>query len=425
MFNAYKKIGPCLDSGALVSDGETAPGGTDASEACALGQELGADKMATARAVSEDLAAIVAKWDGKGDEPVSDMATLAELVAWMRRLPSRAREVDFSVDKSFNVSNPACKYARSLIMFGGPLLGGFNAEPFLNYSNIYEFRDQQARTVVAWLRSGSSQSGWRLDRDGNGRVSEEEVEAYTASRQDGQKSDAASAWNILNTLREASYVSSFSDSLTLHFLMTELLFDVFVRVLLADVALIYMANIFIFLYLWIGTNSYLIAVVGVYQINLSVPLAWIIYRDILQIKYFSVMNLLMIFVVCAIGADDLFIFMDAYTLSEFEGPRVMKRKYRPGRRAHGDFTCKTPRAAFLNFTTRMDWVYRRSGLAMFITTSTTCLAFLCLLFTPLPGPRSFGIFGELPRHRLPQHLILTPLPRFRTRHQHGTFAPSL
>ena len=120
--------------------------------------------------------------------------------------------------------------------------------------------------------------------------------------------------------------------------------------------------------------------------------------------------------------------MDAYTLSEFEGPRVMKRKYqynRQGRRAHGDFTCKTPRAAFLNFTTRMDWVYRRSGLAMFITTSTTCLAFLCLLLTPLPGPRSFGIFGELPRHRLPQHLILTPLPRYRTRHQHGTFAPSL
>ena len=84
------------------------------------------------------------------------------------------------------------------------------------------------------------------------------------------------------------------------------------------------------------------------------------------------MNLLMIFVVCAIGADDLFIFMDAYALSEFEGPRVMKPPYRPRKHVHGDCKCKNPPAAYLNFTTRMDWVYRRSGLAMFITTRCVC-----------------------------------------------------
>jgi hypothetical protein len=53
-----------------------------------------------------------------------------------------------------------------------------------------------------------------------------------------------------------------------HFLMAELLFDVFVRVLLSDVLLIYLANVFIFHYLWVGSNSYLIAVVGIWQINL-------------------------------------------------------------------------------------------------------------------------------------------------------------
>jgi predicted RND superfamily exporter protein len=45
--------------------------------------------------------------------------------------------------------------------------------------------------------------------------------------------------------------------------------------------------------------------------------------------------------------------------------------------------------------TRMSWVYRRTGLAMGITSWTTCAAFLCCLTTPLPGLQSFGIFAAL------------------------------
>ena len=43
----------------------------------------------------------------------------------------------------------------------------------------------------------------------------------------------------------------------------------------------------------------------------------------------------------------------------------------------------------------MSWVYRRTGLAMGITSWTTCAAFLCCLSTPLPGLQSFGIFAAL------------------------------
>jgi hypothetical protein len=62
----------------------------------------------------------------------------------------------------------------------------------------------------------------------------------------------------------------------------------------------------------------------------------------------------------AIGADDIFVFMDAYVQSQYKGPGVNR-----------------------DMETRFSWVYRKSGLAMLITSVTTCVAFLCCFATPL------------------------------------------
>lgn len=43
----------------------------------------------------------------------------------------------------------------------------------------------------------------------------------------------------------------------------------------------------------------------------------------------------------------------------------------------------------------MSWVYRRTGVAMAITSATTCAAFLCTLITPLTSIQSFGIFAAV------------------------------
>jgi predicted RND superfamily exporter protein len=77
------------------------------------------------------------------------------------------------------------------------------------------------------------------------------------------------------------------------------------------------------------------------------------------------------FAACEIYIDVLVIFMDAYKQSRY----------------HLD--------VLTDLETRMSWVYRRTGLAMGITSWTTCAAFLCTLTTPLPGLQSFGIFAAL------------------------------
>ena len=63
---------------------------------------------------------------------------------------------------------------------------------------------------------------------------------------------------------------------------------------------------------------------------------------------------------------------DAYVRSQSKGPMVTR-----------------------DFATRMSWVFRKSGLAMALTSATTCSAFLVCLNTPLPPTQGFGIFAAL------------------------------
>merc|ERR1719223_1110098 len=107
-----------------------------------------------------------------------------------------------------------------------------------------------------------------------------------------------------------------------------------------------------------------------FEIFMSLPLAWLSFSYIFQIKYFSALNVLCIFIVMAIGADDIFVFMDSYKQSANRSTDMLE-----------------------SLETRMSWVYRRSGSAMLLTSITTCSAFLCTLASPIAGTRSFGVFA--------------------------------
>ena len=139
-----------------------------------------------------------------------------------------------------------------------------------------------------------------------------------------------------------------------------------------DGALAVFSVALVFIYIWAVTGSLFLAVIGMSEILLSIPTAWFFLRVICQVNYFAGINMMCIFIVCAIGADDIFVFMDAYVQSQFKGPNVNR-----------------------DMETRFSWVYRKSGLAMLITSATTCFAFLACLGTPIPDPQAFGIFAAL------------------------------
>merc|ERR1740127_144465 len=90
---------------------------------------------------------------------------------------------------------------------------------------------------------------------------------------------------------------------------------------------------FVFVWIWFQTGSSFIAVAGITEIFLSIPCAFFFYYYVFGFKYFDGLNAMTIFVVAAIGADDIFVFMDQFKMSSYH-PEVC-----------------------VNLKTRMNWVY--------------------------------------------------------------------
>ncbi len=248
-------------------------------------------------AIRDNINTITTKWTGKGPK-VSDPEKMQLFCAYMKLLPTRAPYVDFYFDKDFSVSNPKSMFSRSILRFGGPREG---------YTSMEDKEDEQDAEVKKFVKD-----------------------------------------ELLDDMKKVAKRSS-SDETNTFYYMTEIIFDVFLEILIADTISAIFSILMVYFYLWYMLGSLFLASVGMLEIILSIPCAWFIFRGIFQIQYFAGLNMLTIFIVAAIGADDIFVFMDAYKQSANQGSKVNR-----------------------NLQTRLSWVWRKAGLAMAITSATTC-----------------------------------------------------
>ncbi len=263
-------------------------------------------------------------WDMKGDL-VDNITQATELASYLVLVDVYAGTVDFGFDQSFSVENPSSQYSRGILFWGGP------------YNN----------------RNTSGLS---------------EEEAKEANKADDEKLKDFIIDNYLEKMDEQSDPETHA-SLNSYYFMTAIIGDVILDIVTQDGLLALFSFAFVFCWIRLNTGSWFLAFVGFFEIFFSIPVAWFLFTVVFQIKYFSTLNTLALFIVAAIGADDIFIFMDAYKQSQY----------------HLDI--------LTDLETRMSWVYRRTGTAMAITSATSCAAFLCTLITPLSSIQSFGIFA--------------------------------
>ena len=90
-----------------------------------------------------------------------------------------------------------------------------------------------------------------------------------------------------------------------YYFMTAIIGDVILNIVTKDAMLALFSFAFIFFWLRINTRSWFLAFVGLFEIFFSIPIAWFIFTVVFQIKYFATLNALALFVVAAIGADDI------------------------------------------------------------------------------------------------------------------------
>ncbi|CAB9521609.1 dispatched homolog 1 [Seminavis robusta] len=276
-------------------------------------------------ALAWNLTSITRYWDMKGPQ-VENITQVTELASYLLQVDIFKGLVDFGFDKGFSIDNPVSLYSRGILFWGGPLTdrGNLTAE---EKEEADENDDEQRKDYI--------------------------IDNHLDNMNDQASDDKHPTVNS-------------------YYFMVALIVDVILEIVQQDAMKAIASLVFVFLWLFINTGSWFLAGVGIFEIFFSIPVAWFIFNVVFQINYFATLNALSIFIVAAIGADDIFIFMDAYKQSKYRNPGNL-----------------------VDMETRMTWVYRRTGTAMAITSATTCSAFLCTLITPLTSIQSFGIFAAV------------------------------
>lgn len=138
----------------------------------------------------------------------------------------------------------------------------------------------------------------------------------------------------------------------------------------SDLSYAFGSIMFVLLVMCVHSKSFFLGGLGMIQVLTSLPIALFFYRTVFGISFITQMHILSIYLVLGIGADDLFVFYDAWIQSEFE----------PSHNA--------------DLVSRMDYTYKRAAGAMLTTSFTTCIAFIATAISPLMPLSAFGLFAS-------------------------------
>lgn len=140
-----------------------------------------------------------------------------------------------------------------------------------------------------------------------------------------------------------------------------------VKQIFYDLILALGSVMFIFGFIVYHTKSLWISSLAVSSILTCFLCTNIVYRVVLDFRYFGFFHVISLFIILGIGADDLFVFLDVWKDSEFR--------------------------SFPSLAHRLSSAYRKSMKSMFFTSLTTTVAFFVSGFSPLLATKSFGIFA--------------------------------
>lgn len=139
-----------------------------------------------------------------------------------------------------------------------------------------------------------------------------------------------------------------------------------------DLALIGVSIVIILVLIWFISRSFFVAAMGLLQIFSTYPTALVILVFIFQQTYVGILHVMAIFIILGIGADDIFVFVDAFRQASMEEELAGK-----------------------DVEYRLQWAFSRAVAAMGVTSATTFVAFMMTAVTPFIAISTFGMFSAL------------------------------
>jgi len=144
-----------------------------------------------------------------------------------------------------------------------------------------------------------------------------------------------------------------------------------------DFALVIFSFLFVWLWMRVHVGSCIVASFSMLQILVSLPLSLFIYRIVFWIPYFGPMQILVVFIILGIGADDVFVYSDAWHQSVEDVPREAGEAWP----AH--------------LKRRVAYAYSRALEAILNTSFTTAVAFFATATSSIMPISTFGIFAAI------------------------------
>jgi len=222
-------------------------------------------------------------------------------------------ETGASFDKEFSSDNPKATHLRSFIKFGAPLKG---------YAHENDRKEEQRKKFVEWITPIASELAYEKSTD------KVDVLVY-----------GLEATNVLIN-----------------------------EVFASDTSFAGLSLLFVFCYVAFHTESCFLSGIGILGILLSLPIAFLFYNPVFGVEFFGSLHNLVVFIILGIGADDIFVFTDAW--NQYPGDQK-------------------------DLVGRMGFTYRRATKAMAVTSFTTISAFLATATSDIMPVSSFGIWAGL------------------------------
>lgn len=172
-------------------------------------------------------------------------------------------------------------------------------------------------------------------------------------------------------VREAidDVASVYDDEFEVVYFNAILLDDEVGRIILQDFSWVAGSITFVFLYMCFHTRSLYLGLSGILMVVSSFVPGYFFYRLILQISFFQTLHMLAVFVLLGIGADNIFIFTDAW--KQFGLDPVASQ----------------------DLAIRATLTFNRASLMCLATTATTFSAFMATGISTVMPIATFGIFA--------------------------------
>ena len=145
-------------------------------------------------------------------------------------------------------------------------------------------------------------------------------------------------------------------------------FDEFNRKLLLDAIFPAIGLVMVALILMVYAQSVVVMALTIFSIITSVIIAYFIYHQIFQLTFFPFLNIMTFVFLVGIGADDAFVFNDAWKQAKLSLPNG-------------------------NVVDWIEYTLKHAALSMFVPSFTTSAAFYANIVSDITSIRLFGIFA--------------------------------